>query len=75
MNEFYLIFILISIFHFSNLKFEELDLPLKKTSTFKGFVIRKINDTAIYISNYYEEIFYDFRKIPKPDPNYERNKS
>ncbi len=63
---------IVSKFHFSKQTFEEMILPLNSTSEFKGFIIRKINETSIYISNVFQEVIFDFKTIPKPDDEFKR---
>ena len=63
---------LFSKFYITKQIFEEMNLPLNSTSEFKGFTIRKINETSIYISNYFQEVFFDFKTIPKPDDEFKR---
>ena len=66
-NIFLFLITIFSKFHFTKQTFEEMNLPLNSTSVFKGFIIRKINETSIYISNYFQEVIFDFKTIPKPD--------
>ena len=53
MNIYLFLISIFSKFHITKQTFEEMNLPLNQTEIFKGFVIRKINNTVIYISNYY----------------------
>ncbi len=71
-NFFLFLITLFSKFYITKQTFEEMNLPLNSTSEFKGFTIRKINESSIYISNYFQEVFFDFKTIPKPDDEFKR---